>query len=159
MTIEFQGDSDDLTLTTGRTGAGSLRSGGARIVGIDEEDYSDLGPGPRIMAASTLEADEVVNAEGEKLGSIEDIMLDVSSGRIAYAVISSGGFLGVGDKYFAVPWNALTLDVDRECFMLDIDKDRLESAPGFDKDAWPTMADQSWALGVHEYFGTRPYWS
>lgn len=156
---EFQGDKDDLTLTAaGRSGA-SIQRGGARIIGIDEEDYTDLGPGPRIMAASTLEGDEVVNSAGEKLGSIEDIMLDVSTGRIAYAVLSAGGFLGVGDKYFAIPWSALTLDVDRECFVLDMDKEQLEAAPGFDKDAWPSMADQSWALTVHNFYGSQPYWA
>ncbi|HKO88431.1 MAG TPA: PRC-barrel domain-containing protein [Burkholderiales bacterium] len=155
MAIQFQNDpNSDSTLTLG-SGSGA----GARIVGIDDEDRLDAGPGPRIMAASTLEGDEVVNSAGEKLGSIDEIMLDVSAGKIAYAVLASGGLLGMGDKLFAIPWNALTLDVERECFVLDIDKERLENAPGFDKDSWPSMADSSWAQSVYSYYGTQPYWA
>src|SRR5512135_141884 len=89
-----------------------------------------------VMSASTLTGDSVVNAKGEDLGSIEDIMIHIDSGRIAYAVLSFGGFLGMGDKLFAIPWEALTLDEDNHQFILDIDKDKLENAPGFDKDNW-----------------------
>jgi uncharacterized protein YrrD len=110
------------------------------------------------MAADTLDGDSVVNAQGEDLGKIEDIMLDVERGRIAYAVLSYGGFLGMGDKLFAVPWSALTLDADRHCFVLNVDKQKLENAPGFDKDHWPTMADPTWAGELHTYYGSRPYW-
>jgi PRC-barrel domain len=110
------------------------------------------------MAADTLEGDDVVNAQGEDLGVIKSIMIDVPSGRVAYAVLSSGGFLGIGDKLFAIPWNALTLDADNKCFVLNIDKERLKNAPGFDKDHWPSMADQRWATEVHSYYQTRPYW-
>ncbi len=138
--------------------AGSERSGeGAAIIGGATRTGNE-GPGPRIMSASTLEGDEVVNRQGEKLGELEEIMIDVTTGRIAYAVLSTGGFLGIGDKLFAVPWRALTLDPENHCFILDVDKQRLEQAPGFDKDHWPTMADQSWAEHVHGYYGQRPYW-
>ena len=116
------------------------------------------GPGPDVMASSTLEGDNVVNRFDQDLGKIKEIMLDVRSGRIAYAVLSSGGFLGMGDKLFAIPWSALTLDVGRKCFVLDVDADRLKAAPGFDKDHWPTMADPTWAREVHAYYGQRAYW-
>ena len=117
------------------------------------------GPGPEVMAADTLEGDEVINTLGDELGEIKDIMLDVRSGRVAYAVLSSGGFLGLGDKLFAIPWSALTLDADRKCFVLDVDKEHLKEAPGFDEDHWPTMADPSWAKQVHEFYGQQTYWS
>jgi hypothetical protein len=110
------------------------------------------------MAADTLEGDDVVSAQGEDLGNIKSIMIDVPSGRVAYAVLSSGGFLGIGDKLFAIPWNALTLDADNKCFVLNVDKERLKNAPGFDKDHWPSMADQRWATEVHSYYQARPYW-
>lgn len=130
--------------------------GGARIVG-GQGDKS--GPGPEVMAADTLEGDKVTNTKGEDLGTIEDIMIDVQRGRVAYAVMSCGGFLGMGDKLFAIPWNALTLDANRHCFVLDADQKRFEKAPGFDKDHWPSMADNSWASQVHDYYGVSPYWS
>jgi len=110
------------------------------------------------MTASTLEGDKVVNRQGEDLGEIDEIMIDVPRGRIAYAVMSSGGFLGMGEKLFAIPWSALTLDTDNKCFVLDVDKQRLENAPGFDKDHWPSTADQEFANRVHSYYGARPYW-
>lgn len=130
---------------------------GARITGTKHlDDHS--GPGPEVMAASSFEGETVMNAQGETLGEIEEIMLDVRSGRIAYAVMSAGGFLGIGEKYFAVPWHAFTMDTNRKAFILDVDKERLLNAPGFDKDHWPAMADQTWAGQVHTYYGVRAYW-
>ena len=116
------------------------------------------GPGPRLMTASTLEGNRVINLQGETLGEIREIMLDVPRGRIAYAVMSSGGFLGLGDKLFALPFSALTLDTDRKCFILDAPKEKIETAPGFDKDHWPNMADGAWATKVFAYYGGKPYW-
>jgi sporulation protein YlmC with PRC-barrel domain len=120
---------------------------------------SSQGPGPRLMTANTLEGDEVVNREGDTLGKIEEIMLDVPRGRIAYAVMSSGGFLGIGEKLFALPWGALTLDTDQKRFVMDASKARFDNAPGFDKDHWPTTAEFD-GLGdsIHAYWGTPAYW-
>lgn len=114
------------------------------------------GPGPRLMGADTLIGNDVFNRQDEDLGSIKEIMLDVQGGRISYAVLSYGGMLGIGDKLFAVPWDALTLDTDNNRFTLDVAKERLESAPGFDKDNWPDMSDRTWAREVHDYYGTQP---
>ena len=130
-------------------------AGGAQIVGAPSDS---AGPGPRLMLASTLVGNEVVNREGEQLGTVEEIMLDVPMGRIAYAVLSSGGFLGIGEKLFAIPWGALTLDTENKFFILDVSKERLEQAPGFDKEHWPSAADQTWATNVHKYYVTTPYW-
>src|SRR4051812_5414449 len=121
--------------------------------------HSEGGPGPRIMAADTLEGDKVKNRAGDDVGTIEHIMLDVPNGRVAYAVMSFGGFLGMGDKLFAIPWNALELDTEDKCFILDVDSERLKEAPGFDKDHWPTMADERWATNIHTYYNATPYWS
>lgn len=74
-----------------------------------------------------------------------------------YAVLSFGGFLGMGEKLFAVPWSALTLDTATKSFKLNVDKDRLKTAPGFDKDHWPNMADATWAQTIHTYYGTKLY--
>jgi len=85
-------------------------------------------------------------------------MVDVESGRVAYAVLSFGGFLGMGNKLFALPWRALALDEERKCFILDIDKKTLESAPGFDKDHWPDLSDEDYARSVYTHYG-QSYWS
>ena len=127
--------------------------------GADYWSGTKEGPGPQVMAADTLTGDEVRNTSNEKLGEIADIMLDVPRGRVAYAVMKSGGFLGMGSKLFAIPWSALQLDTANKCFRLDVAKDRFDEAPGFDKDHWPSMADQRWAEDVHAFYGARPYWS
>ncbi len=115
------------------------------------------GPGPEVMGAATLVGNDVYNLENEDVGEIREIMLDMRSGRVGYAVLSFGGFLGVGKKLFAVPWDALKLDTDNKRFTLNVAKDRLEQAPGFDRDHWPDMADTSWAKEIHSYYGIRPY--
>jgi len=114
------------------------------------------GPGPALMGADTLIGDSVVNAADEDLGDIKEIMLDMQTGQVAYAVLSFGGFLGLGDKLFAVPWQALHLDTVNKRFVLDIDKDQMQNAPGFDKNAWPDMADAQWAQHIHSFYRTDP---
>lgn len=117
------------------------------------------GEHPRsVLSASTLEGDDVVNAAGEDLGRIEEIMLDVSSGRIAYAVLSFGGFLGLGDKLFAIPWEAFQVDQENERLILNVDREALKNAPGFDKDHWPEFTDRTWGVGIYEHYGYEPYW-
>ena len=129
---------------------------GATIVGAPNN--AGPGPGPEIMAARTLTGNDVVNPQGQALGKIKEIMIDVQGGWIAYAVLSSGGLLGIGDRLFAIPWGALALDIERKCFILDVDAERLKQAPGFDQDHWPSMADLTWASEVHAYYGQRAYW-
>jgi len=102
---------------------------------------------------NTLTGEKVVNEAGDHLGEIKHIMLDIKAGTIAYAVLSFGGFLGIGDKLFAVPWHALALGVANKWFVLNMDKTRLKGAPGFDKDHWPSMADPTWVEEVHGYSG------
>jgi sporulation protein YlmC with PRC-barrel domain len=111
-----------------------------------------------VLSAATLTGDSVRNAAGEDLGKIDDIMIDITSGKVAYAVLSFGGFLGMGNKLFAVPWNALKVDEDEKCFILNADKRTLESAPGFDKDNWPDMSDTTWGNEISNYYQVRPYW-
>jgi sporulation protein YlmC with PRC-barrel domain len=117
---------------------------------------SATGPGPALMGANTLLGNDVYNKDGEDLGDIKEFMIDMASGRVAYAVLSFGGLLGMGDKLFAVPWAALTLDTAKKRFTVSVLKDALKDAPGFDKDHWPSMSDQTWASGVHKFYGT-PY--
>ena len=134
------------------------RNVGAQTRIIGKQYWSNDGPGPRIMAADTLEGNSVKNTQNDDLGNIQHIMLDVPSGRIAYAVLSFGGWLGMGDKLFAIPWSALQLDTERKCFVLAVSKEQLKHAEGFDKNHWPSMADQRWATNLHEFYSVRPYW-
>lgn len=111
-----------------------------------------------VLSATTMIGDDVRNRAGEDLGTLEEVMLDVNNGRITYGVLSFGGFLGMGDKLFAIPWSALDLNKDDKCFYLNVDKQQLENAPGFDKNNWPNMADPKWGRTIHDYYGVTPYW-
>ncbi len=91
----------------------------------------------RYLTASSLEGDKVVNPGGEHLGEIKEIMLDLESGKIDYFVIEFGGFLGLGVKYFAIPFRLLKLDAPNKQFVFEQAKEILEKAPGFDMDHWP----------------------
>src|SRR5664280_2637239 len=114
---------------------------------------------PNVLAADTLTGDKVVNHQKENLGKIEHLMIDLANGRIAYAVLSFGVFLGMGDKLFAIPWSSLAIDTVEHQFILNVDKELLKAAHGFDKDHWPNMADHSWGAKVYTYYGAKPYWN
>jgi sporulation protein YlmC with PRC-barrel domain len=111
-----------------------------------------------ILSSDTLKGEGVRNPAGDHLGKIEDFMLDMETGRIRYAVMSFGGLMGFGNKLFAVPPEALTIDTDHKCLVLNVDQQRLNNAPGFDNDNWPYFADASFVQWVYQYYGHRPYW-
>jgi sporulation protein YlmC with PRC-barrel domain len=111
-----------------------------------------------VLSASTLMGDKVVNPQGEHLGEIKELMIDPQTGHVGYAVLSFGGFLGMGDKLFAIPFRALVLQADRKEFVLDVPKDKLKTAPGFDKNEWPKSANRQWGTEIHTFYGVSPYW-
>lgn len=126
-------------------------------------DVSGAGGATNVLSASTLIGHKVYNSQGENLGDIKDVMLDVDLGKVAYAVLSFGGFMGMGDKLFAVPWSVLqtknqagdkTVPVNdkHHKIVLPIEKERLKTAPGFDKSSWPTMATLDWAKDVDTFY-------
>ncbi|MDZ7636706.1 MAG: PRC-barrel domain-containing protein [Bryobacterales bacterium] len=114
---------------------------------------------PSVLSSSSINGDAVVNRAGESLGKIEDLMVDLNSQRVAYAVLSFGGFLGIGNKLFAVPFESLEVDSVNERFILDVPKERLENAPGFDKDNWPDFADRTWGGSIYSHYDRSPYWT
>jgi sporulation protein YlmC with PRC-barrel domain len=113
---------------------------------------------PNVISATAVIGDKVVNRTGESLGKIEELMLDLEKGRVAYAVLSFGGVMGLGEKLFAIPFEALKLDATREHFTLDVDKDKMRNAPGFDKKNPPQASDRTWGAEVYKFYGYRPYW-
>jgi sporulation protein YlmC with PRC-barrel domain len=115
-----------------------------------------------IYRASQLVGADVENAQGNNLGEIYDVVIDPADGSIAYAVLAAGGFLGMGEKFFAIPWRAFQPRVDDdgeiEEVILNVEKDRFQDAPGFDKGQWPDMANPQWGQTVHAYYGQQDYW-
>jgi sporulation protein YlmC with PRC-barrel domain len=110
------------------------------------------------LSASTITGDKVRNADGEELGNIEEIVIDLDRGRVAYAVLATGGFLGMGGKFFAIPWDRLSVDLDNKEVVLNVDAETLKNAPGFDKDNWPDTTDHAWVADIYRYYGSSPYW-
>jgi sporulation protein YlmC with PRC-barrel domain len=113
--------------------------------------------GANLVRASQLIGVDVRNAQNENLGEIEDLVMDAGSGKIRYAALSFGGVLGIGDKLFAVPWNAMQIrrSTDNEQFaVFNIDRQRLETAPGFSQDHWPNFADTRWSEEVDRFYST-----
>lgn len=120
---------------------------------------------PQVLQASTVIGSKVLNRAGEQLGNLKDLAIDLEEGHIGYAVLSFGGFLGRGDKLLAIPWEAFMWNPKDNTFFLDLDKEVLKEAPGFDKDHWPeaahevfTRREAGWLLDIYEYYGYSPYW-
>jgi sporulation protein YlmC with PRC-barrel domain len=112
-----------------------------------------------VVSASKIIGEAVVNRQGEGLGKIHELVIDAREGRLAYAVLSFGGFMGMGNKLFAMPWKAFEFANTENKLILNVDKVKLASAPGFDRDAkWPDFADRSWGGEIHTYYGFAPYW-
>lgn len=105
-----------------------------------------------VLKASNLIGAKVQDTEGNKLGDIKDLVIDPLEGDIEYVVLDFGGFLGIGDKYFAVPWEAMRLSENQKYLVLDVSKKDLKHAPGFSKDQWPDMSNQEWIMTVYEYY-------
>lgn len=97
---------------------------------------------PHILKASEVIGYSVQNPQGQELGKIEELVIDPQSGQVVYAALSTGGFLGMGDKLFAVPWEAMKLIPEQQSFSLDVAKETLENAPGFDKEDWPKTSNR-----------------
>jgi sporulation protein YlmC with PRC-barrel domain len=125
--------------------------------GVSENPINQSQHNRVVVHASTLVGYHVRNPAGESLGKIRAIMLDIEAGRIAYAALSFGGFLGISDKLFAVPWNELRIERGQQEFILDIARVTLERAPGFDEGDWPEMANPAFATAVHRHYGNQPY--
>jgi sporulation protein YlmC with PRC-barrel domain len=111
-----------------------------------------------LISSEKVEGTAVMNKQGEKIGSIESVMIEKRSGKVAYAVMSFGGFLGIGHEHHPVPWNALVYDTRLSGYVIDADRARLEAAPKYSGTQTPNWSDRDWGQRIHQHYGTRPYW-
>jgi sporulation protein YlmC with PRC-barrel domain len=111
-----------------------------------------------LIATSKVNGANVYNTRGESVGSINDVMIDKQSGKTAYAVVSFGGFLGMGSDYYPVPWSTLKYDTRLGGYVTNLTKDRLQGAPSYARDADPGWGDREYETRVHDFYGAGPYW-
>jgi sporulation protein YlmC with PRC-barrel domain len=115
-------------------------------------------PEATLLRSSTLFSYRIKSPQGEDLGKIEEVMIDMEIKRIAYAVLSFGGFWGLGDKWVPVPWDALAFKADEKVLILNIEKEKLQKAPNFERATLPELANRQWGAVIHTYYGYPPYW-
>ena len=111
-----------------------------------------------LIAADKVQGTPVYNSAGESLGEIYDLMIDKRSGHVAYAIMSFGGFLGIGDKYHPLPWSILTYDTQKGGYVVNLSRDVLERAPSYAVSASPAWGDREYETSIHDYYGVSPYW-
>ena len=111
-----------------------------------------------LLRSKTLFDYRVKSQQGEDLGKIEEVMIDMELGRVAYAVLSFGGFLGLGNKWVPVPWDAVVLQPDEKVLLLKIEKEKIQKAPNFEPATLPELANRQWGAVIHTYYGYPPYW-
>lgn len=110
-----------------------------------------------LIAAKQVQGATVFNTEMEKLGTLEDVMIDKATGRIAYAILAHGGFLGIGDRYYPIPWEKLKYNTEMDGYVVDIGHDVLQGAPSYTDEAAASWRDDAWTRGVHSYYGVHPF--
>jgi sporulation protein YlmC with PRC-barrel domain len=115
-------------------------------------------PSRKLIAAHRVQGTSLYNTALEKLGTVEDIMIDRASGRIAYAVLSFGGFLGIGDRYYPLPWEKLEYNQELGGYVVDIDRQTLKGAPSYAKTKTAAWDDEAWGRGVYAHYGVPPFW-
>lgn len=130
------------------TYATATTTGGGTV--IEETD--------RLIASDKVEGTAVYNRQGERLGTVHNFMLDKSTGRVAYAVMSFGGFLGMGESYHPLPWRVLNYDTSQGGFVIDLDKSRLAKAPSYTASNVPNWSDRAYGSRIDDYYGMSPYW-
>jgi sporulation protein YlmC with PRC-barrel domain len=113
---------------------------------------------PQVVTAAEFKDIPLTNAAGDDLGEIEDILIDPNSGRIAYVVVHHGGFLGMGEDVFAIPYEAARAVPGQEKMVVDITEEQLRGAPKFNRSDRSPLGQRAWAQSVHSYYDVQPYW-
>jgi sporulation protein YlmC with PRC-barrel domain len=112
-----------------------------------------------VVSASKIIGEAVINHQKESLGKVHELVIDTELGSVAYVVLSFGGFMGMGNKLFAIPWQAFEFSATEYKLILNVNKEKLKDAPGFDPEKMPNFADRSWGESVHSYYGYRTAWN
>jgi sporulation protein YlmC with PRC-barrel domain len=112
----------------------------------------------RLISSEKVTSTSVENARGDRLGHINDIMIDKISGRVAYAILQYGSILGMGGKRFALPWDLLKYATGRNAYLVDIPEDRLKNAPSYDEGSEPAWGDRNYNRQLHDYYGSKADW-
>lgn len=112
-----------------------------------------------LIASDKVQGTNVYNNAGEALGSVHDLMIDKPSGKVAYAILSFGGFLGIGNQYHPLPWSIMHYDTGKGGYVVNLDKRQLEGAPAYDESREPDWGDRAYESRIHDYYGVGPYWS
>jgi sporulation protein YlmC with PRC-barrel domain len=120
------------------------------------DDTND--PTGKLIAAHKVQGANVYSTALEKLGTVEDIMIDKASGRIAYAILSFGGFLGIGDRYYPLPWERFKYNRELGGYIVDIDRETLEGAPSYSDTKTAAWDDDAWGRDVYAHYGVPPFW-
>jgi PRC-barrel domain len=113
----------------------------------------------RLISSDKAVGTAVYNRHGEHLGSVYNLMIDKYSGQVAYAVMSFGGFLGIGESYHPLPWRTLTYDTRKGGYVIDVDRTRLETAPSYTSSTAPNWSDRTYGHRVDDFYGVSPYGS
>ncbi len=105
-----------------------------------------------LIASDRVEGTAVYNRQGDKLGTIKNFMVGKRDGRVHYAVLSFGGLFGLGEKQYPLPWDVLTFEPAQGGYVVDLDKETIEKAPSFERDAEPTW-DRDYGIRIYDYYG------
>jgi hypothetical protein len=123
-----------------------------------QKPLGELDSKHHLIASDRVEGTAVLDRDGVKIGTIQRVMIDKLSGKVAYAVMSFGGFLGIGEKYHPLPWSALDYDVDAGGYVVNLSKEQLEGGPSYETDKMPRWGDRDYETRLHDYYGLPPYW-
>ena len=118
-----------------------------------------MSPLSNLISSDRVAGTEVYNHSGDHLGEIHEVMIDKISGKVAYAIMSFGGFLGMGESYHPLPWSSLKFDTTKGGYVVNLTKDQLKDAPSYEKNASPKWGDRNYENDLHTYYGSTPYWT
>jgi PRC-barrel domain len=141
---------EELMNSAMNTSMGGMNSSsqGMSVAGNQRETH-------QLIGSDKVEGTAVRRTNGDRIGTIDRVMIDKKSGKVAYAVMSFGGFLGLGEDYYTLPWHVLTYNTDLDAYEVNLTEDQLRNSP---RPSGSNQYDRGWEENVHRYYNTTPYW-